>query len=1068
MIHCAFNRYPNDEFDVLPGATFIDNQGEELDSAVILVTHTGKLGIKPYDYAKVWSDDGFISATYLIDNFTEKRIKISGGVYEYTIYLMSETKILEKVQLPNRAITHPWGTQGAPIYSHIAELVNFYSPRIKVWDEGLGHPEYEALLKLSPRLAAKFADPCADLTLTQPTLRQALTALMIQKGCIPIVKDREVSYLDLRADPTAMSVAPDLSSQRSMASDSYSNTLVSAESGVLDDDGRVVAERVGFRDRGKAVLRQTDDLKLTLEYPIYKVRKLTLNAYVRNGRINIQVSGNNRYATPDGTIGFYIGVNEADFPSDDGVYLKIGKIPAGYDVEFDFTWVDVGTVNPPGANWLQGNFHKIDDAAPYVTDSYGYRCYRLMGYSTQHRAGVTAYGLAKIFKNGSPIGSADIFATDMTPSVANSGSGRAAMLLFWQGPLKLMPASYLTEYQIADVGDLRDAFGQNILILYSKDITPLCVEEGKRSLLNVDYTAMPNSYRSIEEMAEWRYNTVGYRVGGNEIFGFSESYSVAKGIFLLLTSSVTYTYAEALTAHLIANFPAEDTAPSKAGTGGVFGPGLERVYWTELDSSDPIGRIVNPFTDERGGRFTQMFFDVEYTPLIDRAAEYSKSKVDLKLEQLDQKQDGISSASQLEAAEYDEAHRIGNDVLSIHQRTDDPSGIAPLNSELDSHIVFKRQITADFNSYDVSYFAAENAVLKNYFTSIQTKYRSYAYVDYEAAVLRKERWKNYILIDERRSLGNTAPGINFSGGFGPSYFVDGARLYKDDYRERNLQNSYRKIGNSYYRHSVAVSPGSRMLTLSTEDFDNQSPGIYIDSSYYASANSDIRKALGGVPQSWYGDYAGDSDRVGFCAKLTALDLPLFATAGASQGSYAAKINALPYVSKADFSSSYWNVYHLWGPNFRKDAAETLSFTLEFEVENESGNAEWTSAAISFSTLIQGHEEKPVGLRVTPNYEGELIDHKREAQTNGIDAAPFLSWGADYVRVFWANAEARLGVRVSSLTFHLLFEDGRIWDVNRFRRPSPAANSTDFDITNDVLDGDGYFSDDDGFLWYSQN
>lgn len=1069
MIHCAFNRYKNGEFGVLPGSTFIDNQGEELDSATILITHTGKLNIKPYDFVKVWSDDGLISKTYLVDDFTEKRLKISGGTYEYTINLMSETKILEKVQLPNRAITHPWGTDGETIYSHIEELVSFYSPRIKVWNESLGHPEYESLLKVpnSQAFRDRFSDPCADLTLSQPTLRQALTALMIQKGCIPIVKNRELSYLDLRAEPTAASFSPDLSSQRSMASDSYSNTLVSSEVGVLDDDGRVVAERVGFRDRNKAVLRQTDDLKLTLEYPIYKVRKLTLNAYVRNGRINIGIAAKNRYASGGVQINFYIGVEEDDFPTDDNVYLKIGPVPAGYDVAFDLIWVDVSAVNPPGAQWLTGTNHHIDDTAAHTTDAYGFRCYPLMHYATDYRSGITAYGTATIYRNGNEVATLDIFATDMTPPISNNGSGRSDMLLFWQGADSLEPADYSTDYTIYSVGDLRGAFGSNILILYRHDITPLCVEEGKRSLLNVDYTAMPNSFSTLEDMAEWRYNTVGYRVGGNEITGFSESYTVAKGIFGLITSSLTYTYAEAMTAYLISNFPGEETPVEKAGTGGVFGPHLERVYWTEVSTGSPVDRIVNPFTDERGGRYTQMFFDVEYTPLIERGAEYSKTRVDLKLEQLDQKQDGISSASQLEAAEYDEADRIGNDVYALHHRTADPDDILPLNSSFESHIIFKRQITADFNSYDVSYFAAEHAVLKNYFTSIQTKYRSYAYVDYENAVLRKERWKNYILIDEDEELTNTSPGITFSGGFGPSYFIDGARLYQDDFRERNLQNSYRRIGDSRYRGSVAVSPGRRMLTFSTSDFDNQSPGIYIDSGYYASSNANLRKALGGVPQAWYDDYVGDSDRVGFCAKMTALDLPLFATADASQEAYAAKINALPYVSASDFASSYWNVYHLWGSHFRKDAAETLSFTLEFEIENRSGNAEWTSAAISFSTMVQGHEEKPIGLRATPNFAGELIDAKRAYSGSAADAKGLLSWASDYVAVRWADAEALYGTQITSLTFHLLFQDGRVWDVNRFTRKGDA-NITYFDITNDILDGDGWFEDDDGFLWYSQS
>ena len=43
----------------------------------------------------------------LIDNFTEERLNPTANLYKYKISLMSETKKLERIQLPNISITQP-------------------------------------------------------------------------------------------------------------------------------------------------------------------------------------------------------------------------------------------------------------------------------------------------------------------------------------------------------------------------------------------------------------------------------------------------------------------------------------------------------------------------------------------------------------------------------------------------------------------------------------------------------------------------------------------------------------------------------------------------------------------------------------------------------------------------------------------------------------------------------------------------------------------------------------------------------------------------------------------------
>ena len=56
---------------------------------------------------------------------------------------------------------------------------------------------------MSNEFIYRFNVPCADMPFNCPTLRQLLTTLMQQVGCIPIVKNRTLSFLDFQKDATS-------------------------------------------------------------------------------------------------------------------------------------------------------------------------------------------------------------------------------------------------------------------------------------------------------------------------------------------------------------------------------------------------------------------------------------------------------------------------------------------------------------------------------------------------------------------------------------------------------------------------------------------------------------------------------------------------------------------------------------------------------------------------------------------------------------------------------------------------------------------------------------------------
>ena len=150
--------------NVVQGESFAEEFNETLDSGSLIITHVNTIGLKPHNDVFIWNSDydfqGFyedkiimngVEYTFdeedmkfkneagesvfykhlLIDTFSEDMINLKNlnlseeeyikngekgvgsykPIYEYKIQLMSETKGLEVIPLPNTGITQPLNTQ---------------------------------------------------------------------------------------------------------------------------------------------------------------------------------------------------------------------------------------------------------------------------------------------------------------------------------------------------------------------------------------------------------------------------------------------------------------------------------------------------------------------------------------------------------------------------------------------------------------------------------------------------------------------------------------------------------------------------------------------------------------------------------------------------------------------------------------------------------------------------------------------------------------------------------------------------------------------------------------------
>ncbi len=228
---------------------------------------------------------------YLVDNYNEVFNKATNK-YSYTINLMSETKGLEVIQLPNISITQPIkNSKKISVWQYLNRFLTQYNPKIKVIKNS-SEWEYRGKYKLDPALENIYKKVYApDFSLNNPNLRDLFTNLMITKDRLPTVRNNVIGAMDLTERKGIFNEKGLIDIQSSMSSDTYTQNLKKSYQNALSQDNAIrLVEKLGFRNSDEALLTLSN-LRLETRYPIYNINKV-LMCYYKRVRIK---------ATSDGT-----------------------------------------------------------------------------------------------------------------------------------------------------------------------------------------------------------------------------------------------------------------------------------------------------------------------------------------------------------------------------------------------------------------------------------------------------------------------------------------------------------------------------------------------------------------------------------------------------------------------------------------------------------------------------------------------------------------------------------------------------------------------------------------------
>ena len=780
-------------YDLVVGSVFKEELNETLDSGSIIISNvepSRKLELEPYQYVYIYDIESDFEKYFLVDNFIENYVNLDTPYYEYTIALMSETKLLEKIQLPNRTIRNPLKAPQLKVNELIGQFCKLYIPSVKYFNKDSNTWSYHQIIDYQSVIDVNsiFNVDCPDMEFNHPTLRQVLTSLMQVVGCLPRIVNHKLTYVNLRLKPTEF-VIPNGRKyivSTSNSSDSYNTSIQTLGENIVGENNIVKNETLGFRDVENVFLKHTENLKLTTEFPIKEIKSLKMNVPVN----------------------FYFGMGVIHlgdtFISNNFVYdNNLTKTKIGFEIYYSS---DLGNDIE-----LRYCFEKVS----YLNNNFGKVIYQVLTRS-------------------------EIYEETATKSIVNESYVYSNTLKDNQDynliVIELRKGNDYGYYLIS----VDNVYHFYMPTLYIVDLTSLVFETQARKLNRTDLTYSPET---IEDMAKYYYTTLEYTYGSNDISGFSQQYDYVEwyGKYQnILISNIATIYKS----NLDYLGELEDRIIKYYFTLTPNNKTKFRIDRTDYNIVDNVLNIsLSPYS-----AYT---FNITYIPFNNVNLKFDKSKdIPLSLTQLDNQESAIPSLTAFALREQEKVERIGNNVVKINaSNITNLNEINALNTKYNDSIIFSKEIAYYEDFCNVNYIATKDYVLKNYFTNIQTKYRAYRYVEYANTVLRIENRKYYVYLNNRSFNGSDTLGVgNLTDKQNRKkkindYFL--GNLVNDETIFDTLDyNIKATTDNKMFRNDLSIIKFNNNIALNYRDFDSVSGGIGIE-------NPATVKNLGGYIQKWY-------------------------------------------------------------------------------------------------------------------------------------------------------------------------------------------------------------------------
>lgn len=419
--------------------------------------------------------------------------------------------------------------------------------------------------------------------------------------------------------------------------------------------------------------------------------------------------------------------------------------------------------------------------------------------------------------------------------------------------------------------------GEDYWYLCQQDITPLVKLNTERNVLSQDWFDLTevDSPKSIEEMAKFKFCTVGYNIGSNYITGWGERYTYPNKFY-----DTEYTVAENIISKVDYFTPFGDSSSF----GEMFSHPQYTAIVSTTQSKDSNTAIYSENKDANKKIQSKIFLDNLVTPfsntslnlkgvffIVDYQGFYNGTLTHSKDNERDDVTINDNASSPLTLLEADgvfqksKANRFGNKSVQINARYDsfyDENGnenVQPLGSVYendkyeDDIIIYHREYAIYDNFVLATYYGTKSYVLKNYYTSVSARYRTWNIMPYNESVKRVENRKKIFLLSKDTAYYEAPSDDDILKNFGEDKFkkifsffksitqvneVKGIlNIEKPDQLNYGYIETYDENGNVTKRvgSDINVFSSGNSLCVNLKMWDNFAQGVQINPNKYESA-----------------------------------------------------------------------------------------------------------------------------------------------------------------------------------------------------------------------------------------
>lgn len=437
----------------------------------------------------------------------------------------------------------------------------------------------------------------------------------------------------------------------------------------------------------------------------------------------------------------------------------------------------------------------------------------------------------------------------------------------------------------SDNNKLGDVTGECVF-LCKQDITKLVKLDSERNLLSQDWSTLKNA-TTVDELAKYKIATVGYSIGSKYITGWGQRFDYPTDNTYWFKKEKTYL--QKLAEFMDGKYPYgiynNAYFTDSLGDGNYFllpkNSDILSNIETIFDTSNWLNYVVDFFSGEHDGassaalRLKSFFFEVDYQAFYNGAVVHSKDGASDEVTINDNSSSSLTLLEQDGLFQKEKINRFGNKNITIPARykyyydennnlITPISQLQPLGSvyERDDEedvIIYHREYQIFENEIKCTYVGSKDYVLKNYYTTVYAKHRTYNLMSYGESVRRSENKKTTLLLsknsayyddDENRGLSFSNFSDNYVCLLFSAFKPDWEPSYKDDFVKNDIINyAYIEFKDRKYLSDLNAFVSGNSMCFNLTMFDNVSMGVFV-SDPEPEYEFDVKQDYVGSIQSW--------------------------------------------------------------------------------------------------------------------------------------------------------------------------------------------------------------------------